>query len=71
VDGSGDAVAAVADEEGDPVNLYPPAADPELVPCRGTVSAGAAEALNNKGNLVKRKPYGFRTAEVAKPVRLM
>lgn len=33
---------------------------------RGQVSAGAVEGLNNKGKLVTRKSYGFRTAKVAK-----
>ena len=33
---------------------------------RGLASAGAVEGLNNKVKPVTRKPYGFRTAEVAK-----
>ena len=32
---------------------------------QGAVSAGAVEGLHTKGNLVTRKSYGFRTAEVA------
>src|SRR5262249_15107600 len=33
---------------------------------RGQVSSGDVEGLNNKGRLVSRKSYGFRTAKVAR-----
>ena len=33
---------------------------------KGEVSSGAVEGLNDKVKLVTRKPYGFRTARVAK-----
>ena len=66
MDGPGDAVQAGADEEGCPDDTQSSALDPELVPCRGQVSAGAVEGLNNKVKLVTRKSYGFRTAHVAK-----